>query len=136
AQARGRVARARGDSLTAMQAFETAAACFTQVRMPLEAARARYDIAETCAPANRDLAIVEAQAPLRTFESLGAKLDEDRAAAFLRSLGVTTKAGPRGLPLLTEREREVLDLLCLGMSNPEIAERLVISRKTAAHHVS
>ncbi len=37
---------------------------------------------------------------------------------------------------LTEREKEVLILMTEGMSNPEIAARLVISRSTARAHVS
>ncbi len=37
---------------------------------------------------------------------------------------------------LTERELEVLQLMAQGMSNPEIADRLVISRFTVKNHVS
>ncbi len=45
--------------------------------------------------------------------------------------------GPASLPdPLSEREREVLALIARGCTNREIATRLVISEKTAGHHVS
>jgi NarL family two-component system response regulator LiaR len=37
---------------------------------------------------------------------------------------------------LTEREREVLALMVEGLNNPDIAERLVLSRSTVKFHVS
>jgi len=37
---------------------------------------------------------------------------------------------------LTPREREVLALMVKGLTNPEIAGRLIVSRATAKEHVS
>ncbi|WUK72909.1 response regulator transcription factor [Kribbella sp. NBC_00359] len=43
---------------------------------------------------------------------------------------------PFAVTLLTPRERDVLDLLIAGHSNPEICDRLVISDATAKTHVA
>jgi NarL family two-component system response regulator LiaR len=58
------------------------------------------------------------------------------APAAAQALVKATKAQPETDFGLTERQKQVLALVVEGLSNAEIAERLVISLPTARYHVS
>jgi DNA-binding CsgD family transcriptional regulator/tetratricopeptide (TPR) repeat protein len=79
---------------------------------------------------------------LRIFTSLGASATVQLTRQKMRRLAIRSiPAGPhtatREHPIgLTRREGEVLDLICAGHTNAEIAEKLFISVKTVGHHVS
>jgi len=136
AQAGARVAAAAGRPGEARRLLERAMGLFADDDLPYETALARVELARALAGANPELAVAEARTALGAFEQLGAKGEADAADALLRSLGAPGRTGPKRVGVLTRREQEVLRLVSLGLSNPEIAQRLFISRKTAAHHVS
>ena len=58
-----------------------------------------------------------------------------RLMQFFGALGATP-APPLAFPELTEREREILDLIAQGLANPEIAQRLSLSPKTVGNHIT
>jgi DNA-binding NarL/FixJ family response regulator len=134
ALARGKVcvATTEGDYRACMH---EALASFSRAQMPIELARARLELARAVASERPEVAIAEAASALEAFERAQAERDVDEAAAMLRALGGAARTGPKTRATLTKRETQVLDLLGHGLPNPEIADRLYISRKTVEHHV-
>jgi NarL family two-component system response regulator LiaR len=82
------------------------------------------------------------QAIRETFQGK-AQLHPDIARRLMAAVAGEAPASPASAPALpkelqglTEREREVLELIARGLTNREIAEKMVISEKTVKTHVS
>ena len=78
---------------------------------------------------------------LRILEDLRAEPAAARVRERLRAMGASVPRGPRAVTRanpagLTPRQLAVLALLREGMTNAEIAERLVLSVRTVDHHVA
>jgi DNA-binding NarL/FixJ family response regulator len=84
----------------------------------------------------------DAREGFETLADLGARAALEVLARDLRARGVRglprgpSRATRRNPARLTARQVQVLALLGEGLTNADIGERLFISPKTAAHHVS
>ena len=109
-----------------------AAELWSDIGCPYEAALALGD-------ADDEAALRQALDKLRTLGARPAaaivvrRLRERGARGVPRGPRSATRENPAGL---TARELQVLSLLTEGLRNAQIAERLIVSRKTVDHHVS
>jgi DNA-binding NarL/FixJ family response regulator len=137
ALALGKMAIAREEHKVATQRFAAGLAALGDSH-PLLQAALHLELARAYARKAPAEAIVNAEVALSIYQRLGTP-EAALAAELLKAQGRTVAMAPpppTAMDLLSRREREVLLLLAKGFSNPTIAQRLVISPKTAEHHVS
>ena len=121
----------------------TVADAYATAGRPLLEAQARENAAEALAAAGREHeARLQLDAAQDRYAKLNASWDAARADARLRVLGIRrgvhgSRRRPKvGWAALTDTEQTVAALLAEGLSNPEIASRMFISRRTVQFHVS
>lgn len=108
----------------------------------LEAAHAAHAAAAVMAPDQAGTARDLLEQARATYEDCGATRDLARVESALRRLGTRRGVrGPRRRPktgweALTDTELRVVRLVAERLTNPEIADRLFISRRTVQTHVS
>jgi ATP/maltotriose-dependent transcriptional regulator MalT len=121
--AEGATAAGAGELQRARRALEDAVALYARSGMPYECAVTRIELGQVLAASGRDH---------------DASKETARAAETLKQLGVVSEpptASAEALGL-TGRELEVLALVADGLTDPQIAQRLVISEHTVHRHVS
>jgi DNA-binding CsgD family transcriptional regulator/tetratricopeptide (TPR) repeat protein len=131
---RGRIALDQADLVGARRLLGEARAGLEAIGCDFDLALCHMDLAVVAKAQGRDPgpAIDTAH---RLLDTIHAPVYEDRLRKLARDLGIRD-LGARGLGRLTPRERQVLALVAGGLTNRQIAERLVISEGTAIRHVS
>ena len=135
----GLIAAADGNLDQARQQLEDAVDYFDASEAPYEASRARIELAQVLFSLDRrnDAAAIATTAFDR-LQALGAQAELDRVRRLLAAVSepeVVTGAFGSAATGLSRREVEVLRLLAGGLSNQEIADRLVLSVRTVQRHV-
>jgi DNA-binding NarL/FixJ family response regulator len=131
AHAQGAVLLGEGDARGALDALRRAWKAWQELEAPYEAARVRVLMGLACRDlGDEDTGAMELDAARRVFQQLGAKPDLARVEEISR------KTAPKIAGGLTAREVEVLRLVAEGKTNRAIADKLVISERTVARHVS
>lgn len=123
---------AEGDAPAALAELREACQLWSELAAPYEHARSRVLIGQARRRlGDTETADLELDAARRAFRSLGARPDLNRIDAMIRRQTATASVGG-----LSPREVEVVRLIAAGLTNQAIAERLFLSEKTVARHIS
>jgi LuxR family transcriptional regulator, maltose regulon positive regulatory protein len=132
--AEGMLEAAGGEHERARTLLEDAVDRFQAAGAPFEASRARVELALSLAALDRpEQARHEAAVAAERLLELGARAEAERARRLIELSAPGAAPGPASL---TRREREVMALLAEGLTNRQIAERLVVSEHTVHRHVT
>ncbi|MGH3928910.1 MAG: ATP-binding protein [Pseudonocardiaceae bacterium] len=132
--AKARVQLATGDFVAASQGALAAAAKFTAGGSRFTAGRAHLIAGHALAAIDRSRAFAEIGRAKTLFAACGARRSVAEATRAQRTLGGRSGRAPSGT--LSQREREVAELVATGKTNQQIAEVLFMSRKTVEAHVT
>jgi DNA-binding CsgD family transcriptional regulator/tetratricopeptide (TPR) repeat protein len=131
----GLVLLARGDVSAARQALESASESWRTRRRFWEGAWAQLDLAAVAARERRRGEAARHVDEVRTIAAMvGAATLVEAADRLAGSLDRGRRADP--WHPLSVREFEVAQLVAAGLTNPQIAEQLVLAPKTISAHVS
>jgi ATP/maltotriose-dependent transcriptional regulator MalT len=125
----GLVHQARGDAEAGRRHLERSAAALDDLGLPFEAAVSLFHLGT----------VDSVRRALAAFEAMGAARHADRARRALRTLGVrppAIRSERRAAEPLSRRELEVAGLVAKGLTNADIAERLVLSVRTVETHLA
>jgi ATP/maltotriose-dependent transcriptional regulator MalT len=117
--------------------YQAALAVEGQGELPWERARTELAYGEWLRRQRRRVdARIHLRGALETFGRLGATVWAERARTELRATGETAQRRDPSTPqLLTAQERQVARLASQGLTNQQIADRLVVSRHTVGYHL-
>jgi LuxR family maltose regulon positive regulatory protein len=134
--AEGNLAAASGDHESARRLLEDATDAFERSGAVFEALTARAALASTLLALGRGgVAEQEARRAMAGLAELGANLEATRARRVVDACAGIPVRG-NGLKDITPRELEVLSFLAEGLTNRQIAVRLVLSEHTIHRHVT
>jgi DNA-binding NarL/FixJ family response regulator len=137
ARVAAQIAMARGDHDRAQAECEWASGLAQMVGLPLEAGRIGLVAARCHHQAGRRAAAERTlRAARKRFIMIGANAYRQLADECAHELGILVDDSPDPFKGLTQREQDIALLVCQGLSNKQIADRLYLSPKTVETHLT